>query len=356
LSNYERVGSTVTRTQEFASHISASLRGEHFTLVDIGCSGGIDARWRVFQPALRGLGIDASVSECKRLTDAETVSGMEYVAAFAGIDPGHPFMRRRDGRPEASRNPWERLSTARTMARRAPALSDRTDHEKLEQTMWWLTQTADPAKPVAIPDLLEAKHLTDVDFLKIDTDGNDFAILNSFDTALERFGVLGALLEVNFCGSDNDTDRTFHNTDRFMKAHGFELFDLSLRRYSAAALPARFEFNLPAQTVSGRILQGDALYIRDWAAPDWAEMAAQATDAKILKLAAIFSLMNLPDCAAEVVQKFRHRIEKHLDAAAALNALARQAQPDERAPLSYEEYMASFEADEPRFYPTRNRK
>jgi len=48
--------------------------------------------------------------------------------------------------------------------------------------------------------------------------------------------------------------------------------------------------------------------------------AAQATDAKILKLAAIFSLMDLPDCAAEVVQEFRTRIEKHLDVAAALNA------------------------------------
>jgi hypothetical protein len=343
----------VTRTQDFVSQIVASLRGEHFTLVDIGCSGGIDPRWRVFHPALRGLGVDASINECKRLTEAETAPGIEYVAGFASIDPEHPFMRRRDGRPEASRNPWQRLSTARTMARRAPALSHRADQEKLEQTMWWLTEMADPSKSVAIPDLLEARGLTDVDFLKIDTDGNDFAILNSFDTAFEGFGLLGAMLEVNFCGSDNDTDRTFHNTDRFMKSRGFELFDLSLRRYSAAALPAPFELGIPAQTVSGRILQGDALYIRDWAAPDWAETAAQTSDAKLLKLAAIFSVMNLPDCAAEVLREFRHRIGKHLDIAVALDLLARQAQPNEQLPLSYEEYMASFEADDLRFYPAR---
>jgi len=33
--------------------------------------------------------------------------------------------------------------------------------------------------------------------------------------------------------------------------------------------------------------------------------------------------------------------------------LARQAQPVERVPLSYREYIDSFEADDPRFYPAR---
>jgi Methyltransferase FkbM domain len=344
----------VIRAQEFPRLVAGCLEDERFTLIDLGCSGGIDPRWRIFEPSLRGLGVDASVSECQRLAEAEKTSGMEYLAAFAGIDANHPFMYRRDGRPEASRNPWERLSTARTMARRALAVRDMTDREKLDQTLWWLTQTADPMKSVSIPDLLEARQLTDVDFLKIDTDGNDFAILNSFDTAFDRYGILGALLEVNFCGSDNDTDRTFHNTDRFMKARGFELFDLTVRRYSAVALPARYELDLPAQTVSGRILQGDALYVRDWAAPDWSHMAAQASDKKILKLAAIFALMNLPDCAAEVLLEFRSRLGRHLDVGLALDLLAREVQDGTPSPLSYEAYIASFEADAPRFYPTRN--
>jgi hypothetical protein len=342
----------MTGTTGFAPLVAASLEGERFTLVDIGCSGGIDERWRVFGPLLRGLGVDASVRECQRLAEVETAD-LEYLAAFAGINPDHPFMRRRHDRADASRNPWERLSTARTMALRAAALRDRTDREKLEQTLWWMTQTADPTQPVSLPDLLEQRQLTNVDFLKIDTDGNDFAILNSFDTAFDRFGILGALLEVNFCGSDNDTDRTFHNTDRFMKSQGFELFDLSVRRYSAAALPAQYELDLPAQTTGGRILQGDALYVRDWAAPDWVRMAERASDDKILKLAAIFALMNLRDCAAEVLLTFRNRLERLLRVGRALDMLASEVQADALSPLSYEAYMASFEADAPRFYPTR---
>jgi hypothetical protein len=343
----------VIGTPEFARLVAKKLKDEHFTLVDLGCSGGIDERWRVFGPRLRGLGVDASIAECKRLAESNEGAGMEYVAAFAGIDPDHPFSHRRSGRPEASRNPWERLSAARTMARRKSTISNRTDREKLDQSMWWLTQTADPQKPVVIPDLLERRNMTNVDFLKIDTDGNDFAILNSFDEAFDRFGILGALLEVNFCGSENDTDRTFHNTDRFMKARGFELFDLSLRRYSAAALPARYELSIPAQTVSGRILQGDALYIRDWAAPDWAGAAVGASAEKILKLAAIFDLMGLPDCAAEILLTFRSRLEALIEIDVALDFLAREVQPDGRSPLPYQAYIASFEADSTLFYPDR---
>ena len=48
-----------------------------------------------------------------------------------------------------------------------------------------------------------------------------------------------------------------------MRQWGFDLFDLSLRRYSTGALPAPFEYDGPAQTIFGRPYQGDAIYLRD---------------------------------------------------------------------------------------------
>ncbi len=199
--------------------------------------------------------------------------------------------------------------------------------------------------------MLSQRGITNVDFLKIDTDGNDFGILNSFDGSMAGLGILGARLEVNFFGSEDDTNRTFHNTDRFMKAHGFELFDLSLRRYSVAALPARYELDIPAQTLTGRILQGDALYLRDWASPDWAETAANASSEKLVKLAAMFALLGLPDCAAELLFVFRNRLADLMDIDRSLDMLAAQIQPGTRTPMSYKAYLAAFESDCPYFYP-----
>ena len=50
----------------FPALIAESLKSEKFRLLDIGCSGGLDPLWRAFEPRLQALGIDASVTECKR--------------------------------------------------------------------------------------------------------------------------------------------------------------------------------------------------------------------------------------------------------------------------------------------------
>jgi len=307
----------------------------------------------VFGDRLRALAIDASVDECRRLAASETNPGIEYLAAFAGISPDHPFSRRRQGREEASRNAWHRLSAARSIKRNEVRLRAASEEERIKESAWQLTEVADEQHPVVVPNLLRQKGVASVDFLKIDTDGNDLAILNSFEGEFDRLGVLGARLEVNFAGTADDTNRTFHNTDRFMKAQGFELFDLEMRRYSAAALPARYTTTIAAQTESGRLLQGDALYLRDWCAPYWSEAAGAATADKLLKLAAFFSLFGLPDCAAEVVTDFRARLESRIDIDAALDSLAADTQTGTERPLSYRDYIAAFDADDALFYPAR---
>jgi hypothetical protein len=341
---------------DFARVAATALRAENFYLVDLGCAGGIDPAWRVFGDKLRALALDASIDECRRLAAAEKNSAVEYVAAFAGIARDHPFSKRREGREEASRNPWDRLSTAQTTQRNEARLKRSSDQQKIRESIWYLTETADAAKPVSVPDLLRDRGVTNVDFLKIDTDGNDFAILNSFDGTFERLGILGARLEVNFCGAPDDTNRTFHNTDRFMKGQGFELFDLSMRRYSSAALPAKYELAIPAQTQSGRILQGDAIYLRDWAAPYWQDKAEAASADKLLKLAILFAMHGLADCAAEILVRFRPRLGGQLDVEAALDILAATVQADLSQPLKYRDYIAAFEADAPSFYPARSRR
>jgi hypothetical protein len=211
---------------------------------------------------------------------------------------------------------------------------------------------ADPATPVILSDFLRTNSLDDVDMIKIDVDGPDFDILQSLSDSLNRHNVLALGLEVNFVGSADESDNTFCNTDRFMRAHGYNLFHLSVRPYSRAALPSPYLLPYPAQTQSGQPIQGDALYVRDLGASCHPESKQELSPAKLAKAAFIFAAMGLPDCAAELLLTHRERLRALLDVDVLLDLLCEEAQPDRYPRLSYRNYMAAFERDDPMFYPS----
>ena len=320
-------------------YIAPRLGDERFTVVDVGCSGGIDPIWRLFGARLHAVGFDPDVDECARLNAAETLPGVRYVPAFVGVPPDHPIVQRRLPRPHLQRNPWNRLSVARTVALRAARTATRP-HASL----------ADLAAPVVLPEFLLEHAIDDVDVVKIDVDGADFDILQSLADSLHERRVLALGLEVNFVGSHDETDHTFHNTDRFMRSLGFDLFRLTVRPYSACALPAPYPRNQPGPSVSGRPLQGDALYVRDLGNPDERHAAEGFSPLKLAKLCAIYSCFGLYDCAAEVLLTHRQRIGDLLDVDYLLDILCTEAQGNRQPRLSYPEYMAAFQRDEALFY------
>jgi hypothetical protein len=314
-----------------------------FQLVDIGCSGGIDRQWRRLGRGLRAIGIDADVAEIERLRAAEKNPGVTYLNAFAGIAPDHPFAIRKRGKPDLERNPWPRLSTARYMEIAYPKDKLVTDKEKRWANLWTGSRLADPESPVIVPEYLKSRGIASLDFLKIDVDGKDFEILQSFGQTLAELRVLGVGIEVRFWGSHVDTDGAFHNVDRFLKAQGFELFNLSIRRYSTAALPSRFSGRAPGAAEMGRVHQGDAMYARDLGSGLYDDFAKRLTGEKVLNLAAIFAVFDLPDCAAEVALKFRSVLALVCDVDKVLDLLAAQAQRRGSARVGgYRELMEDF--------------
>jgi len=171
------------------------------------------------------IGFDANAAEIEHLARREGSASVTYLHALAAIDHEHPFAQKKRGQPDCQRNAWPRTSA------------------KQYAELVHAERTAPPAgagRSVVVPEYLKQNDVKSLDFLKIDVDGKDFDVLNSFDQALSGLAVLGVGVEVNFCGSDCETDNTFHNTDRFLKARGFELLTLSTRRYSVGALPSRF--------------------------------------------------------------------------------------------------------------------
>jgi hypothetical protein len=337
-------------TSGFPAFISQKLRTEKFRLLDVGCSGGIDAVWRAFEPRLQALGVDASATESRRLAELERNPEVSYVGAFVSGAAGTPIDLSAGPAAPLIMHMRDRLSFMRTREIREARLKTASTQEKLRHNAWELTGLADPAKPIVLSDLLLERGWTDLDYLKIDIDGRDFEVLQSFAERFEPLHVLAVQLEVNFVGTDGAQDHTFHNTDRFLRREGFDLFRLDVRNFSTRALPSRYVWPTPAETVSGRPFQGEAYYARDVLAPHRVVQNSALSVEKLAKLVAVLAAWDVPDAAAELLLQRRPDFAKLLDVDTGLDVLAAQAQPRRSHPLSYPDYMQRFEADPPSFY------
>src|SRR5207248_7137629 len=119
----------------------------------------------------------------------------------------------------------------------------------------------------------------------------------------------------NFFGSGSETANTFHNIDRLLKEEGFELLDVSIRRYPTQDLPGPSVLGLPYPAASGfgRPFQGDAFYARDICAPWQSAFAESLSRERLAKAAALFAMFGLPDCAAEVLVTYREPLKQLFD-------------------------------------------
>lgn len=336
----------------FATFVAGSLRFEDFSAVDIGCSGGIDPTWRVFGERLRVLAFDASLDECERLNQQENNPKIRYVGGFVGMPKDHPFKIALAEAPARTRDSFFRTSAARILEIENQRLKNASLAEKLHHNAWNLTKLGDQEAPIVVPELLEREGWTNLDLLKIDIDGPDFQVLNSFDGYLDKLGVMAARFEVNFSGGTHPTEHVFANTDLFMRTRGFELLALDVRTYTMSALPSPFAITAPAQTISGRPIQGEAYYARDLAGPEWRAYGATLRPEKLAKLAAVFSMWGQPDAAAELLLNYRPALSDVFNTNVGLELLAGQAQAHSGRAHSYSDYIAAFERGDASFYPS----
>ena len=331
---------------ELIRRIANGLQTEDFVLVDVGCSGGIAEHWRRLGDKLRGVGFDPRGDEIERLRALEQNDKFAYEHAYIRSEEGLSLT----GDRFSSLFPIVLPYGARTSAFNLRA--------KLDQKM--RAEPDDSAGPKApahyttVPRYLESQNYQYVDFLKTDTDGFDFEIINGFGENFSKYSVMGALIEVNYQGSDDPNVDTFHNVDRFMRKHGYELYDLEVRRYSTLALPDKFLFDIPAQTVSGKPLQGDALYVRDLCRDrmegrDWPVE-------KVLKACVIFATHRIPDAAAELILAYREELAPLIDVEGVLNELAKKTVLGRQHNWDYDDVTRAFEQSPEQFYNTEREK
>lgn len=329
-------------TRNFAPKLVAALRQRDLLpsllLLDVGASGGIPIHYRCFGERLAAVGFDPQVAEIERLNQGEQNLLVTYEPAWIGCDDAL-LMGPADWQTARakSNHPWSRLSAARAAAAMARGPAAPGPAVELARLRY------------ALDSYVARNALSDVDIIKIDTDGHDFEVLLGAAATLAQCRVLGIEIEVQLHGAEHPCANVFHNIDRFLRGRGFTLFDFAPHRYSRGALPARFLYDIPAQTVSGQVVWADAVYLRDLADPDYRVMHQFAEDHdKLLKLCCLFEIFGLPDCAAELLLRLRR--EEIVDPSLCRLLL------DDLAPEgeSYDDYIARFDRDPTAFYPSRS--
>jgi FkbM family methyltransferase len=313
-----------------------------FTLIDVGCSGGIHSLWRSFGGSLRAFAFDPDRAECERLQHSETNPNVRYFPMEVGLPPGHEFHRKKARE--------ERISYFSSVLRRSSAFDPRFREAPpavVPNGSSHSPAVAPPAR-IGLCEFFEQQALHDVDFIKVDTDGSDLEALLSAEACLTSHGILGFMVECMFQGSASDSSNTFHTIDRFMKRHGFMIYDLEVNRYSRAALPAPFVYNLPAQTHVGQPLWGDVVFLRDLVAPEYGPALPEISPGKILKLACLYEIFGIPDCAVELILRFHDRISPLINPSALLDLLTPSS---DGQTVPYRDYIQAVSANPKRMFP-----
>jgi FkbM family methyltransferase len=314
------------------------LSKEPFYLVDVGASGGIHNCWKAFDESLRAYGFEPLIAECDRLNKQKTPNvsyhSCNLIAEESEVHdqsgpPSHQFTRTSASKAISCENYIKK-------------------HFNNEQEVYYSNEKT------SLNRFFTSIPTQTIDFIKIDTDGHDFEVLYGAKELLGSMQVIGVEVEVQFHGNSHCYSNTFRNIDRFLTDHGFSLFTLDTWKYSKQDLPGLFTYRIPAQTQTGQIMFGDALYLRDCCGKNknffhdiitGKQYSLSIT--KLLKLLCLYEIYCLPDCAAELLNVFKDEFALLIDVQDSLNLLAK----DMGFNRSYDQHIKKFEQDFKSFYP-----
>lgn len=299
----------MSSSTHFTSHIVSQkiLEGSPFFLVDVGASGGIEPKWNIFSPYLSGVGFDPLVNECSRLNQLKRDNSVVYVDAY--IDG--PSSRRL---PQGlkTNSPAGRFSSQ--LAREMIGLSSKDSYNSFQDVVYTEQRFALDEYPFASSKL---------DFLKIDTDGHDIHVLHGAKELFEKNQFLGVCIESQFHGPAHPYANTFANIDIFLRDRGFSLFDIKMYRYSRRDLPGVFSSGNLSHTDIGQVHWADAYFFRDLGDKDYSSKWDYTYDnLDVIKLACLYEIHGLHDCAVELLNLFRDRLKVLIDIEYAMNLLA----------------------------------
>jgi FkbM family methyltransferase len=298
----------------------------------VGASGGIATYWTAFGRFFKAFGFEPLLAECERLNAQNTNENVAYFPYF--IVPDNQEVKAETG------HIYQSPIFQRTSATRAAEVKKMNYIKEFYNDG---KETVVTDKEISLDSFFSSHPVETVDFIKIDTDGYDYGAIHSAQELIKNKQVLGVTIEAPFHGKAHSHSNVFRNIDRFLIDAGFLIYDLEVCRYSKRDLPARFAYSFPAQTVTGQVIWGEALYFRDCVG----SRSFVLSPIKLLKLACLYELFGLPDCAAELLNTFREKLSPLIDIELCLNLLVKNMKVE----ATYSEYIKQFEENLESFYP-----
>jgi FkbM family methyltransferase len=311
--------------------------------VDVGASGGIEQYWRAFEPDLTAFGFEPLVKECERLNSLERTSKVKYLPYFVGDEAYDSLFP-----PSIAADPilgWSDDVYPRTSAVLAQKLMSMSFTQRFNNENPEIVFTS---QKTSLDNFFSTTKIDTVDFVKVDTDGHDYEVLTGARKIAAEKQVLGFFVECQLHGISHPHSNLFSNIDRLMRELGFSLFDIEVYRYSRAALPGHFVYDIPAQTREGQVVWGDALFLRDITADGYESHWLTLPPLKLLKLVCLHELFGMPDCAAEILLKHQAGLKVLADPAPILDMLTQVIDP---AHSRFSEYLSKFNHSPKSVYP-----
>ncbi len=229
----------------------SSLLATPLTVIDIGARAGIDVKLSALAPNVRIYGFEPDAVECARL-DESADSVTEYLPLALWSDVGEqPFYIAEDPMCSCVYPPIEELTTER------PRLAQLRTRERISIAVR------------TIDDWTRERAIDRLDYLKIDAQGAELAILEGAPRALDRVRALK--LEVQFNALYEGVP-LFGEVDRHLRERGFRLWRLSELSHcgfagmSAAKVAEHLDYDDQRVHLiggGGQLLWGDAYFVRE---------------------------------------------------------------------------------------------
>ena len=258
---------------------------------DVGARGGFASYWNIFKDQELLVGFEADAEDCRLMRDTYGDARHLFYPVILGRAKESKKLYNTEYAPSAGLYEPDITYLGRFLNGSEMRVAGTAEVETIDLDSF----------------LASEQFAHTIDFLKVDVEGADLDVLEGAEHALEH--VLGVSVEAEFLPVHKG-QAVFSDIDMFLRKTGFSLYDMTLYRNPRACLPDMNKARHPNPTRKGQVALAQALYFRDPIAdtlrsPD--SEAGRWNKTRILKLASLFEIFSLNDCAAELIDHFSGR-------------------------------------------------
>ncbi|MFC1646292.1 FkbM family methyltransferase [Candidatus Omnitrophota bacterium] len=217
----------------FIKNIESSNR---LTLIDVGAAGGIPSKWNYLIKELNVIAFEPDPREFKKLKGCDNIKYLNYALYKHSQDLTY-YVTNHAGKSSLLKPNFKVLQ----------------EYEDVDRFRIVKEKTIPASFVKSIDTVILENSLSDIDFIKLDTQGSDLDILKGGQKKLIP-KIFGAQIEVEFIEM-YEGQPIFRDIDEFMRGNGFALMDIRRHYWKRKDF---YDFR-----GKGQLIFADVLYLKD---------------------------------------------------------------------------------------------